>query len=129
MFDSLQYCFPKMGKPVRCGFQKNFPLKALTENLFLETITARRELVKWRESRAEQLQQDRQYCHPRWPQEEKYLDSEINAVKNLSLVSTSNWWIYFDWACLFLVLAAMVTKTLFFLYDDEAHVSELVESW
>jgi hypothetical protein len=47
----------------------------------LETINTRRELVKWREWRAEQLQQDKQYCHPRWPQESKLLDSEIHAVK------------------------------------------------
>ena len=85
----------------------------------LETIFARRELVKWRESRAEQLQQDKEYCHPRWRQEEKYLKSEIDAVKSLSLVSTSDWWIYFDWACLFLILAAIVAKILFFELDKK----------
>ena len=78
---------------------------------------ARRQLVKWRESRAEQLQQDKEYCHPRWRQEEKYLKSEIDAVQSLSLVSTSDWWIYFDWACLFLILAAIAAKILFFKFD------------
>ncbi|XP_028398325.1 transient receptor potential cation channel subfamily A member 1-like [Dendronephthya gigantea] len=45
-----------------------------------ETRNARRELVKWRESRSEQLEKDKAYCHLRWRQEEKYLNSEIEAV-------------------------------------------------
>ena len=75
--------------------------------------------MKWRETRAEQLQQDREYCHPRWQQEEKFLNSEIDAVKSLSLVSTSDWWMYFDWICLFLILAAIAAKILFFELDDD----------
>ena len=105
-------------------FFKGFSSKPSTTKTFLDTFVARRALVRWRESRAEQLQQNRQYCHPRWPQEEQYLNSEIHAVKNLSLVATSNWWIYFDWACLFLILASMVTKTLFFLYDDHYEIQK-----
>ncbi|XP_028398324.1 uncharacterized protein LOC114521948 [Dendronephthya gigantea] len=83
------------------------------------TINARRELVKWREWRAEQLQKDKQFCHPRWPQESKHLDSEIAAVKGLSLVSSSDKWVYFDWICLFLILATITTNILFFEEDSQ----------
>ena len=100
-------------------FFKSSIIKTLNYKTFLDTFVTRRALVRWRESRAEQLQQNMQYCHPTWAQEKKYLESEIEAVKNLSLVATSNWWIYFDWACLLLILTTFVTRTLFFIYDDQ----------
>ena len=89
--------------------------------IFLETVAAQRQQKKWRESRAKQLQQDKKYCHPSWPQEEKYLNSEIEAVENLSLVSTSDWWIYFDWVCLLSILSAILTRILFFKFDRPLH--------
>ena len=105
--------------PLEIMARKQISCRKLNQKSSLETVTAQRELAKWRDSRAQQLEEDRKYCHPRWQQEEKYLNAEIGAVKNLSLVSTSDWWIYFDWVCLFLILATIVTTILFFKFGDE----------
>ena len=59
------------------------------------------------------------YCHPRWPQEAQYLKAEIKAVRNLSLISGSDWWIYFDWAALALILATMASHVTFFHYSND----------
>ncbi|XP_046851856.1 alpha-latrocrustotoxin-Lt1a-like [Xenia sp. Carnegie-2017] len=36
----------------------------------VNTIKSRHELKKWREWRADELERDMAYCHPRWPQED-----------------------------------------------------------
>jgi hypothetical protein len=82
--DNQSYCISSSILTTLLPMLKSSPLVSSWPNpsiYLLETIKARQELVKWREWRAEQLQQDKQYCHPRWPQESKLLDSEIQAVK------------------------------------------------
>ncbi|XP_028408521.1 uncharacterized protein LOC114531074 [Dendronephthya gigantea] len=85
----------------------------------LNTIKTRNELKKWREWRAAELERDLAYCHPRWPQEDQYLRAEIKAVRNLSLISGSDWWIYFDWAALVLILATIASHVTFFHFSND----------
>ena len=59
-------------------------------SFYIDTIKTGRELEKWREWRASELEDDIKYCHPRWPQETQYLQSEIDAVRNLSLISSTD---------------------------------------
>ena len=76
-------------------------------------------MKSWREWRAAELERDLAYCHPRWPQEAQYLRAEIKAVRNLSLISGSDWWIYFDWASLVLILATIASHVTFFHYSND----------
>ena len=84
-----------------------------------DTLITRNELKKWREWRAAELERDLAYCHPRWPQENQYLRAEIKAVRNLSLISGSDWWIYFDWAALVLILATIASHVTFFHFSND----------
>ncbi len=68
----------------------------------------------WKEWRASELERDIEYCHPRWPQEAQYVNAEIKAVRNLSLMSGSDYWIYFDWVSLVFILATIVSHVIFF---------------
>ena len=86
---------------------------------FSATVKIRHELKNWREWRAAELERDLAYCHPRWPQEAQYLKAEIKAVRNLSLISGSDWWIYFDWAALVLILATIASHATFFHYSND----------
>ena len=88
-------------------------------SFYIDTIKTGRELEKWREWRASELEDDIKYCHPRWPQETQYLQSEIDAVRNLSLISSTDWWIYFDWITLVLVLSSIGTHVAFFYYSTD----------
>ncbi len=82
-------------------------------------MKTRHELKQWREWRAAELERDLTYCHPRWPQEAHYLKAEIKAVRNLSLISGSDWWIYFDWASLVFILATIGSHVMFFHYSND----------
>ena len=83
-----------------------------------DTIKTRQEHKAWKEWRASELERDIEYCHPRWQQEAQYVDAEIKAVRNLSLMSSSDHWIYFDWVALFFILATIVSHMAFFHYSN-----------
>ena len=58
------------------------------------------------------------YCHPRWPQEKKYIEYEINRVKSLPQYNAFGSWFYLDWAILILIIATIITHFLFFVNDS-----------
>lgn len=53
------------------------------------------------------------FCHPRWPQEELYLKSEIKAIRDTPLISSGDSWIYFDWFSLVLILGTIASHLVF----------------
>ena len=86
---------------------------------FLDTVKTQREHVSWKEWRASELERDIQYCHPRWTQEAKYINAEIKEVRNLSLISGSESWIYFDWLALLFILATIISHATFFHFSSD----------
>ena len=86
---------------------------------FLDTIKTRKEHNAWKEWRALELERDIEFCHPRWPQEAMYVKSETKAVRNLSLMSSSDYWIYFDWVALVFILATITSHVVFFHYSTD----------
>ncbi len=86
---------------------------------FLDTIKTRQEHHAWKEWRASELERDIEYCHPRWPQEAQYVNAEIKAVRNLSIMSGSDAWIYFDWIALAFILATILTHVVFYYYSTD----------
>lgn len=86
-------------------------------NNFLDTTKTRQEHKAWKEWRASELERDIEFCHPRWPQEAQYVHAEIKAVRNLSLMSGSEVWIYFDWVALSFILATIISHVTFFRYS------------
>ncbi|XP_028405944.1 uncharacterized protein LOC114528490 [Dendronephthya gigantea] len=85
----------------------------------LNTIRTQRDHKGWKEWRASELERDIEYCHPRWPQEAQYVNAEIKAVRNLSLMSGSDHWIYFDWVALVLIFATIASHLVFFHYSTD----------
>ena len=97
--------------------QKFDAYKNLLKFIFLDTTKTRQEHKAWKEWRASELERDVEFCHPRWPQEAQYVHAEIKAVRNLSLMSGSEVWIYFDWIALSFILATIISHITFFHYS------------
>ena len=57
------------------------------------------------------------YCHPRWPQEKKYIEYEITRVKSLPQYNDLGAWFYLDWIILILIIASIASHFVFF-FDD-----------
>ena len=64
------------------------------------------------------------YCHPRWPQERKFIEYEINRVKSLPLYNELGLWFYLDWVILILIIASIISH--FFFFFDNSYVSRYV---
>ena len=68
----------------------------------------------------EQLEYDLKYCHPRWPQEEKFVKHEMKRVRALPLFDAYDAWFYLDWIILFFIVTTAVTHFVFIYVDTSA---------
>ncbi|XP_046860869.1 transient receptor potential channel pyrexia-like isoform X4 [Xenia sp. Carnegie-2017] len=83
------------------------------------TVRYRNRQRKWISWRISEINDDLKHCHPRWPQEESYLKSEIKTIRQRPLISSSDSWMYFDWFSLILILAAIVSHLVFFNINSD----------
>ncbi|GFS22479.1 transient receptor potential cation channel subfamily V member 1-like isoform X2 [Elysia marginata] len=59
--------------------------------------------------RTEDINRDLEFCHPRWPEEEKYLRQEIGELQDLKPKYFSDMWNIFDWLCYIMLIVCMIT--------------------
>ncbi|RUS78045.1 hypothetical protein EGW08_014184 [Elysia chlorotica] len=64
---------------------------------------------EYEQRRTEDINRDLNFCHPRWPEEEKYLRQEIGELQNLKPKYFSDMWNIFDWLCYVMLIICMVT--------------------
>ena len=85
---------------------------------FTATIQSRNSQANWINWRTSQLQEDLNYCHPRWPQERKYVDYEVKRVRSLPLFDAYDAWFYLEWIILVLIVATIATHFAYFKIDS-----------
>lgn len=56
------------------------------------------------------MERDLQYCHPRWPEERRYLNSEMELIRSSSLSYLKNGWNIFEWLAFVVVLLVVFTR-------------------
>lgn len=52
---------------------------------------------RWQEWRSSELEKDLIYCHPRWPEESKYIKCELSTIKNSHIMYFDDFWNIVDW--------------------------------
>ncbi|XP_046327907.2 transient receptor potential cation channel subfamily V member 5-like isoform X4 [Haliotis rufescens] len=77
--------------------------------------------VKWR---TKEIEQDMEFCHPRWPEEKQFLKSELTALDKLNPKYFNDAWNIFDWTCYFFLLLSITTH-----FADIAIHSNLLARW
>ena len=86
------------------------------------TVRTNRSLVQWKNHREKSLSRDKPFCHPQWPDEARYVDSEIKSVHDHRWLATHDRWVYIDWLALSLIVAAAISHVVFFLQGTkESH--------
>lgn len=91
---------------------------------FLAAKKLQRSKKNWIDWRIRQLEDDMKYCHPRWPQERKYIEHEINRVRSLPQYNEFGAWFYLDWMILTMIIATIASHFAFFV--DDSSVSRYV---
>ena len=56
-----------------------------------------RDHKRWTQWRSLELQKDLAYCHPRWPEEQKYIMQELERIQTSRISYFGDWWNIFDW--------------------------------
>jgi hypothetical protein len=79
---------------------------------FLEISTSKKTHRKWQCWRIQELQKDLHFCHPRWPEERKYLEMELREISESGISYFNDAWNYFDWITYGWVLGMIITRGL-----------------
>ncbi|XP_060608623.1 uncharacterized protein LOC132760627 isoform X3 [Ruditapes philippinarum] len=72
--------------------------------------------INWKKWRREEIDEDLKYCHPRWPEEEQFLNQELQNLEDSNTRYFSDMWNWFDWFCYTLLVAVIGT-----------HVADIVD--
>ncbi|XP_076824501.1 uncharacterized protein LOC143470328 isoform X2 [Clavelina lepadiformis] len=77
-----------------------------------EIVSSRKKFRKWKHWREDQINMDRKFCHPKWPEEERYLKGEINLLDDMLPFYFKDFWNYFDWAVYVLIFILVITHII-----------------
>jgi len=74
----------------------------------------------YKEWRASQVERDLENCHPRWPEEKRYLEGELERIRrNTRGTYFRNAWNIIDWITHIAVLMVVITRAITVLWKDE----------
>eukprot|EP00111_Clytia_hemisphaerica_P008770 TCONS_00025648-protein len=73
---------------------------------------------RWRQWRTRHVEKDLQYCHERWPEEKKYLESELAQIRTFQRTYFREPWNIFEWIAYFVVLTLVLTRILAVAMND-----------
>lgn len=77
-----------------------------------EFAKSKQEHQKWLQWREEQLVSDLDYCHPRWPAEQKYINQEMKTLHSQDVSYFHDNWNYFDWLTYAMIAITVVTHVV-----------------
>eukprot|EP00794_Sanderia_malayensis_P014118 gene14118-15594_t len=66
-----------------------------------------------------EIERDMQFCHPMWPEEQRYLESEIQLVKSSTFSFLSDPWNIFEWIVYFVILFTAGTRVATVLLSND----------
>ena len=81
----------------------------------VNTFINRKEHTNWKAWKIRDLERDLEYCHPRWPEEERYLECEIKMIKDANAAHFQDSWNYLEWICCALIITAIISHLVNFL--------------
>ncbi|XP_070555880.1 transient receptor potential cation channel subfamily V member 3-like isoform X2 [Ptychodera flava] len=106
--DSDQYNFPQdIWRVVLEATALAFTLYLIIVEL-QEFFESKKKFTLWKQWKTEELLRDTEFCHPRWPQERKYIDREIEELNDMGPSYFSDSWNYFDWFVYILLLSCAI---------------------
>ncbi|XP_028415191.1 transient receptor potential cation channel subfamily V member 5-like [Dendronephthya gigantea] len=83
-----------------------------------EVRNSRRQHEKWKTWRIGELNRDLKYCHPRWPEECKYIEMEIESISSQGISYFQSYWNYFDWVTYLGIICVILTRVLSVAIDN-----------
>ena len=66
------------------------------------------------------MEKDLIYCHPRWPEEKKYILQELDQIRETRISYFSDLWNVTDWVTYVCLVACMIARSLALSGNEEA---------
>lgn len=89
----------------------------------MEYFASKREHKLWIKWREDELRNDLEFCHPRWPGERLYLMQEIDSLHHQDPAYLKDAWNFIDWLAYFMILASVATLLIAYLHDNQMALS------
>lgn len=86
-----------------------------------EYLQSKKRHNNWKKRRTADVTKDLEFCHPRWPEERKFLESELKDLDKMSPKYFKDYWNIFDWVCYTSLFVVIVTHII----DIVAHSEEM----
>ena len=74
--------------------------------------------------RVREIERDLEYCHPRWPDEQQYLESEIKRIYMSKTSYFRDAWNIMDWLTYIAILTVIITRVLA-VFSNEKLASDI----
>ena len=90
--------------------------------LFQQVVNYRKEknrIETYKEWRNREIQRDLQFCHPQWPEEKRFLISEIGRINSSLKSALLDWWTILEWITFGALLSILVSRGVAILADDK----------
>ena len=122
LFSTLRYTWWRLLFAVAAVILSGFELyKHLSSFYYMSKAIAR-----WKAFREKSLRHDQRFCHPKWRDENEYLDKEIKDARDERFFSRQDGWIFLDWIALLLVLSGITSHLVFLVigsrFSRDIHV-------
>lgn len=89
---------------------------------FMEIYSSRKEHQSWITWKTTDLSRDKEYCHPRWPEELRYLEQELKSLRGQRALLFKDAWNHFEWFTCTILLGTVVTYIInYFYHSDTAY--------
>ena len=75
----------------------------------LNTFINRKEHTQWKTWKIQDLERDLEFCHPRWPEEARYLECEIRMIKDAKALHFQDSWNYLEWISCTMIVTAILS--------------------
>ena len=86
---------------------------------FMEIYSSRKEHQSWITWKTTDLSRDKEYCHPRWPEELRYLEQELKSLRGQRALLFKDAWNHFEWFTCTILLGTVVTYVINYLYHSD----------
>ena len=86
---------------------------------FSEIYGSRKEHREWIVWKTNDLSRDKEYCHPRWPEESRYLEQEIKSLRSQRPLLFKDAWNHFEWLTCAILLATVLTYIVNYCYHSD----------
>ena len=121
--NAKSYYFPLSKDSWRIPLEVLVVILTLSEirNEVKEFYQSRREHKRFITWRTKEIKRDLQYSHPRWTQEEGYIEEKVRQIKERKRLYYQDFWNYFDWITYVMLIIVTTLHAINAFFENDKY--------